>query len=113
VIIISTAFPNVALRRPLITSLWRLASSSSVASPRIFASGIKEAKFSQKVHVEPQSRLAERRPSGNAASRMLKGWYRIDFMPRAFRSQADPHGWPPLRLSEDCLLRSRFACQMM
>mmetsp|Transcript_43337 Transcript_43337/g.114646 ORF Transcript_43337/g.114646 Transcript_43337/m.114646 type:complete len:305 (+) Transcript_43337:735-1649(+) len=48
VMIISTAFPKVAFRRPLNMSFLRHAANSSVASPRIFASGIRARKFSQK-----------------------------------------------------------------
>mmetsp|Transcript_41335 Transcript_41335/g.118462 ORF Transcript_41335/g.118462 Transcript_41335/m.118462 type:complete len:205 (+) Transcript_41335:1127-1741(+) len=84
VMITSTAFPKVALSRPLTTSLCRQASSSSVASPRIFASGIRAQKFNQKVAFGPQSKHAESMPRGNATERMLKGWIRMDCIPAMF-----------------------------
>mmetsp|Transcript_24005 Transcript_24005/g.63280 ORF Transcript_24005/g.63280 Transcript_24005/m.63280 type:complete len:217 (+) Transcript_24005:653-1303(+) len=87
VMIISTAFPKVAFSRPLITSLWRQASSSSVASPRILASGIIAMKFSQKVHSALQPASADQAPRGNASSMMLKGCCRMDFRPPRFLSQ--------------------------
>mmetsp|Transcript_107710 Transcript_107710/g.304697 ORF Transcript_107710/g.304697 Transcript_107710/m.304697 type:complete len:327 (+) Transcript_107710:326-1306(+) len=54
--IISTALPKLALRRPLIVSLCSDAASSSVASPRILANGIKARKLNQKDQESPQSR---------------------------------------------------------
>mmetsp|Transcript_63095 Transcript_63095/g.162463 ORF Transcript_63095/g.162463 Transcript_63095/m.162463 type:complete len:246 (+) Transcript_63095:665-1402(+) len=123
VMIISTAFPKVALRRPLITSLCRQASSSSVASPRIFASGIMAAKFNQKVHSGLQPCSHEIAPSGKQSRKRLKGCCRMDFRPPAFRSHAvngggAVHSAATLELTEtsrespSALLRFRFACQI-
>mmetsp|Transcript_19388 Transcript_19388/g.58371 ORF Transcript_19388/g.58371 Transcript_19388/m.58371 type:complete len:227 (-) Transcript_19388:204-884(-) len=80
--IISTAFPKLAFRRPLTVSLPRDAASSSVASPRILASGMSARKFSQNVHETPQPRRGERRPSGTQTSRTHMGCTKIVYRPR-------------------------------
>mmetsp|Transcript_63142 Transcript_63142/g.195908 ORF Transcript_63142/g.195908 Transcript_63142/m.195908 type:complete len:225 (-) Transcript_63142:222-896(-) len=121
VMIISTALPKVALSRPLMVSLPREAASSSVASPRILASGTMAAKFSQKVHAGSQPSTEEATPSGNNARRTQKGWSRMDFMPRRFRVHLDGGGSRgDARRSGDSnsnspsdLRRSLFACQTM
>mmetsp|Transcript_23932 Transcript_23932/g.59655 ORF Transcript_23932/g.59655 Transcript_23932/m.59655 type:complete len:265 (+) Transcript_23932:677-1471(+) len=134
VMIISTAFPKVALSKPLTTSLCKHASSSSVASPRILASGTMARKLSQKVQAESQPNCAERMPRGKATKSVLKGWKRIDLIPIKFRVQADNGSFSDWlgtgetvmkssRLTtslesiscslglELCLRRSRLACQ--
>mmetsp|Transcript_98180 Transcript_98180/g.249117 ORF Transcript_98180/g.249117 Transcript_98180/m.249117 type:complete len:336 (+) Transcript_98180:641-1648(+) len=124
VMIISTALPKVAFKRPLITSLWRQASSSSVASPNIFASGISARKFSQKVACGPQPSRYERMPKGKATNAKLNGWYKMDLMLSRFRVIADlgaagsrssisptaPSSLPAL-IPALALRMSRFACQ--
>mmetsp|Transcript_89532 Transcript_89532/g.252275 ORF Transcript_89532/g.252275 Transcript_89532/m.252275 type:complete len:334 (+) Transcript_89532:275-1276(+) len=73
VTIISTAFPNVALSRPVTVSFANPAASSSVPSPRIFASGTSATKLSQNVQVSPQSCHFAMMPSGHATSSKENG----------------------------------------
>mmetsp|Transcript_1572 Transcript_1572/g.4634 ORF Transcript_1572/g.4634 Transcript_1572/m.4634 type:complete len:209 (-) Transcript_1572:270-896(-) len=74
VMIISTAFPKVALSKPLMTSLCKQASSSSVASPRILASGISAKKFSQKTQFGSHPNREAVTPRGSASKNTLNGW---------------------------------------
>mmetsp|Transcript_120817 Transcript_120817/g.337132 ORF Transcript_120817/g.337132 Transcript_120817/m.337132 type:complete len:232 (-) Transcript_120817:69-764(-) len=80
--IISTALPNVALRRPVMASFLMEAANSSVASPRIFASGTRARKFSQNVHAAPQSRYLDKIPSGAQTRGMQRGCTKIARRPR-------------------------------
>mmetsp|Transcript_42531 Transcript_42531/g.114334 ORF Transcript_42531/g.114334 Transcript_42531/m.114334 type:complete len:239 (-) Transcript_42531:7-723(-) len=66
--IISTALPKVAFSRPPNVSFFSPAASSSVASPRIFASGTMARKLSQNSGMSPQSWKCARQPRGQATS---------------------------------------------
>mmetsp|Transcript_92946 Transcript_92946/g.268418 ORF Transcript_92946/g.268418 Transcript_92946/m.268418 type:complete len:381 (-) Transcript_92946:103-1245(-) len=102
VMIISTAFPKVAFNKPLITSLCKQASNSSVASPRIFARGINAKKFIQKVNWTFQPYADEMIPSGKKRSSTENGCHKMDCMPSRFRSQYDRGATSSLDASLGC-----------
>mmetsp|Transcript_13901 Transcript_13901/g.35589 ORF Transcript_13901/g.35589 Transcript_13901/m.35589 type:complete len:226 (+) Transcript_13901:265-942(+) len=97
--IISTAFPKVAFSRPPIVSFFRPAASSSVASPRIFASGTMAMKLSQKHQMSPHSRKCAAAPAGQNTRRMFIGSCRM----RSFRP-SQLLGFPDVDCSESLLL---------
>mmetsp|Transcript_142426 Transcript_142426/g.442881 ORF Transcript_142426/g.442881 Transcript_142426/m.442881 type:complete len:273 (+) Transcript_142426:835-1653(+) len=61
----STALPNVAFSRPASMSFFRPAASSSVASPRIFARGMRAKKLSTNVTTSPLIPVSRRRISSS------------------------------------------------
>mmetsp|Transcript_29259 Transcript_29259/g.88549 ORF Transcript_29259/g.88549 Transcript_29259/m.88549 type:complete len:250 (+) Transcript_29259:410-1159(+) len=82
--IISTALPNVAFSKPLTVSLRRETANSSVASPRIFASGTSAKKFSQNVHWSPQPCVPATMPSGTQTRGTQNGCTKIVLSPSMF-----------------------------
>mmetsp|Transcript_76773 Transcript_76773/g.222892 ORF Transcript_76773/g.222892 Transcript_76773/m.222892 type:complete len:398 (+) Transcript_76773:239-1432(+) len=79
VMIISTALPKVAFNMPLSISFFKQAANSSVASPRIFASGIRAKKLNQKVQLSDHPRIPEAKPKGTHTSRVQILLKKIDF----------------------------------
>mmetsp|Transcript_9343 Transcript_9343/g.16901 ORF Transcript_9343/g.16901 Transcript_9343/m.16901 type:complete len:227 (+) Transcript_9343:977-1657(+) len=81
VMIISTALPKVAFKMPAIMSFCKLAASSSVASPSIFAKGIMAAKFHQKMELSLQLQKKAAKPTGKHSKSRLIGCMRIPRTP--------------------------------
>mmetsp|Transcript_18113 Transcript_18113/g.51647 ORF Transcript_18113/g.51647 Transcript_18113/m.51647 type:complete len:240 (+) Transcript_18113:682-1401(+) len=108
VIISSTAFPKVALSKPLKESFFKHAASSSVASPRILASGIIAPKFNQKVQLSAHPNIGEAIPKGTHTRRrqiLLKkivlSAFTVGFVGLA--DGALMRLWLDLRLSQECV----------